>query len=348
MTSTARVGVVLVAYNSGEAIRACLRSLADQQVELEVVVVDNGDPDGLACWMGKAFPDATYVRSTENLGFGGAVNVGLSRMDSEYVLILNPDTVVTPGALRALLDCAETHPNAFLTPKLVRPDGTINARGVEMHVTGITTCRSLGSPAAAFRGCEPVPMLSGAAILARMEHLRALGGFDPDYFMYLEDADLSLRARLAGFDLICVDDAEVVHDYALRLEPRKFYLLERNRLLLLFQLVDRTHLVRLLPALLATELATWLYAFLKGWRYVSARASGYRWLWSHRGDIRRKRRALAGSERLASDLVLHGVTRRLPLEQLFGASGFSKALAAASGVLYSVLAFSIAGDRLHG
>lgn len=348
MTSTARVAVVVVAYNSGEAIRACLRSLAGQGVELEIVVVDNGDEDGTSCWLDGAFPNATYVRSARNLGYGGGVNVGLSRVRSGYVLILNPDTIVRPGALETLLRCADAHPDAFLTPKLVKPDGTVNARGVQMHVTGITTCRSLGLPATEFSGCESVPMLSGGAILARTEHLRRLGGFDPDYFMYMEDADLSLRARLAGFDLICVDDAAVVHDYRLRLEAQKFYFLERNRLLMLLKLADRNRLVGLAPALVATELATWLYALLKGPRYVRARARGYGWLWRHRRDILRKRSGIRGEARLPTSAIFHDVMLRLPLEQLLGSSGLSKALAAASGVLYSVLAFPVAGERARG
>lgn len=107
----------------------------------------------------------------------------------------------------------------------------VNACGNEMHYTGITSCRGLGMPTEAFTGLHEVPLVSGAAFIARRGLLNNLGQFDELFFMYHEDTDVSLRARSRGHRILCAASAVVTHHYELQMSPTKFYYLERNRLL---------------------------------------------------------------------------------------------------------------------
>lgn len=340
MTSTPGVTVVTVTYGSRPELERCVASLDRQGMASALVVVDNGPDDGTEAWLAGSRPEARYVRANGNLGYGGGVNLGLRYVASDYVLILNPDTVLRPDALRALVRCAAGAPDALLTAKLLLPDGRLNARGNAMHVTGITACRDLGAEDG-FSGCSSVPLLSGAAIFGRRSQILELGGFDEDFFMYLEDADLSLRARMAGLRLLCADDAGIVHDYSLAMTGRKFYLLERNRLLMLLKVLDARTLLGLLPALLLTELATWTYALAKGPTFLAARVRGYAWLWRHRQEIARKRAAVLRSSGVAPRTLLGAASTRLPLVQLLGSMRGARALEAVTGVAYRVLSIGI-------
>ncbi len=334
------LSVVLVAYRSLGDLKRCLPSLyraADTQTlggALEVIVVLNGPDDGAAAWLGRHYPAVKVLLEPTNPGYAGGNNRGLAAATGEFVLVLNPDTEVLPGALGRLVATARRHPDALLTAKLLQPDGTLNACGLQMHYTGISSCRGLGEPATAYAGVQPVPLLSGAALLAPKRVWDALGGF-ADYFMYFEDVELSLRAKARGYRLFCVGDAHVTHHYAPSLSPEKFYFLERNRLRTLARLYEARTLRRLLPALGLTELLTWGFALLKGPHYLAAHARVYGWLWRHRAGLRLERRALQAARTVADPDVLAGSLAELPFEQLVRGRALARSLAAATRPLYA-------------
>jgi GT2 family glycosyltransferase len=231
-------------------------------------------------------------------------------------MILNPDTDLHDGALSALLDAVRAHPDALITPKLLNPDGSVNACGNEMHYTGITTCRGIGEPADTYAETHPAPLISGAAFIARRALLAELGGFDARYFMYHEDADLSLRARSRGYRVLCAADAVVTHHYDLQMSPSKLYFLERNRLLTLLKNLEGRTLLRLGFPLLLTELATWAFALSRGPAYLGARARGYLWLWRERRAWTNERSQVQAQRRVPDAQLLAFTTAELPLDQL--------------------------------
>lgn len=314
---TPNLSIVIVSFHSRDDLARCLASIARQGTEgVEVVVVDNAPGDGTAVWLAKEYPNVRIVESADNIGYAGGSNLGIEHSRGEHVLILNPDTELHDGALRTLLDAVHAHPDALITPKLLQPDGTVNACGNQMHATGITSCRGLGEPSGAYAGTRPVPLVSGAAFIARREVLLELGGFDPRYFMYLEDTELSLRARSRGHPVLYAADAEVTHHYALGMNPTKFHYLERNRLLTLALHLEARTLRRMALPLLLTEAATWAYALTKGAAYLSARARGYAWLWRHREDVRAGRREAQRRRRVDDATLLAGSDPVLPFGQL--------------------------------
>jgi GT2 family glycosyltransferase len=311
-----RLSIVIVAYRSREVIPACLGSLPAASPELEIIVVDNGPDDGTRGWLRQARPDVRLLVAERNGGYAGGNNLGIAAASGDWVLILNPDTQLVPGALDVLLETAEHHPLALVTPKLLLADGTVNACGNEMHYTGITTCRGIGADAAAITGLHPVPLVSGAAMLVPRRVLLDLGGFDDTYFMYHEDTDLSLRAKLRGHPLLCAADAEVVHDYDLGMNPTKFGFLTRNRLRTLFKVYEGRTLRRLALGLVLTEAATIAYACLRGHRYLTSLWRAYQALWRERRQWLAQRRIVQSTREVSDHVLLADCVEALPFAQL--------------------------------
>ncbi len=331
------VSAVLVSYHSRADLERCLPALRAQDgVRLRVVVVDNAPGDGTADWLRQAWPEVQVVTAPCNGGYAGGNNLGARQARGEYLFFLNPDTEPAPGALREMLRVAAAHPGALVTPKLLLPDGRINACGTQMHYAGVTTCVGLGEPAAAYRGVLPALLVSGAAFLIRRADWEALGGFAEGYFMYLEDVDLSLRARLLGHAVLCAADAVVWHHYRLAMRPDKFYLLERNRLLTLLRIYERRTLWRLAPGLALGGLATWAYALLRGPAYLAARARASAWVWWHQAEWRAARRRIQRARRVPDGELLGRMRVGLPYEQLVPSPRLARWLERATTPLFRV------------
>ncbi len=219
------VAVVVVSWNSYDDLVACLRSLTAVGLRLEVVVVDNASGDGSAGAARSTYPEATVIEASENLGFGPASNRGWHATRAPYVLFLNPDAVVTPGALEALCAILDTRPDVgIVAPATRNADGTPQVSfGPDLTPMGEWRQRRLvrGVRArdpralarleeATSREFEPA-WVSGSCLLARRALLETLGGFDEAFFLYEEDVDLCLRARQAGFRVVFTPAARVIH-----------------------------------------------------------------------------------------------------------------------------------------
>ena len=332
-----KLSIILVSYNSREDLARCLPTIVGQEEGVEILVVDNSPGDDTRAWLVATYPEVRLIANSENSGYAGGNNLGIEHATGEWVLILNPDTQVHPGALTALLSAAKQHDRALLTPKLLKLNGKVNACGLEMHYTGITSCRGLGDDSGKYTGTFPAQAVSGAAFLAPKWLLIDLDGFETSYFMYQEDADLSLRARAKGYEIYCVADAVVTHAYSTDMSVNKFYLLERNRLLTLFRLYQSRTLFRLAGALLLTELAVLAFALLKGPSYLARKGSGYIWLWRKRRDWLTGRRAFQQWRTMPDDDLLRGGTVVLPFDQLVSSRARADLLTRATKPVYNLL-----------
>jgi GT2 family glycosyltransferase len=173
--------------------------------------------------------------------------------------------------MAALVDVAEAHPTAgAVQPKLLRhePDGRVvlHSRGNELHYLGVGFVGGDGEPDRPL-DVRPIAYASGACVLYRASALRAVGAFDPALFMYHEDSDLGWRLRLAGWEVLLAPGAVVYHayDFARSGWARKFYYVERNRLINVLTHYRAPTLALLAPALLAFEPVGLLYAARSGW-----------------------------------------------------------------------------------
>ena len=312
------VSVIIVNTNERQHLSRCLPSLmASTFPNFEVIVVDNASEDGSVEYLNREFPEVRVLESDVNLGYAGANNTGFVAASGNYVVVLNPDTVVEENWLSELVDAMSKHEGvALATPKiLTMRDGTINACGNEISFTGLTACRGYGEQPNEYSSIEYVSAVSGAAFCITRSALEILGGFDESLFLYYEDTDLSLRALLAGYQCLFVPQAVVHHDYGFRFTPMKNFLLERNRILVWLKTFKWKTLIAMAPVLILGEVITWGYATLRGPQYLWAKLRAYFWLITHT-DLIRDARVRQQRIRIVDDCaVLRQMTHRLRFRQ---------------------------------
>ena len=223
----ADVSVVIVTYNSAGEIEACLRSILDTppRRRVEILVVDNGSTDDTLARVAALSPAIAIDRAPRNLGFAAANNRAARRAAGAFLILLNPDTVVSPGAIDGLCDVLDHHPEiGVVGPRLVDAQGDPElsfgamvsplaewrqkrlVRGVERgdrrarEAVGTLTSTS-----------RDVDWVSGACLACRTTEFLAAGGFDEQFFMYLEDVDLCATFRQRGGRVRFEADLRVTH-----------------------------------------------------------------------------------------------------------------------------------------
>jgi N-acetylglucosaminyl-diphospho-decaprenol L-rhamnosyltransferase len=218
--------VVIVSFRCEALLRDCLRSLADHPAGggMAVHVVDNASRDGTAEMVAREFGEVRLTASERNLGFAAASNLRIAAGDAPYVLCLNPDTRITPGALDRLLELMDSRPEVGICGcRLELADGSFDHAAKRSfptplsalgHFSGLGRRRSAG-PLAAYRAPEveagPVDAVNGAFMLIRRSAWDAVGPFDEGYWMYMEDLDLCYRFAQAGWTTWFEPTVTVVH-----------------------------------------------------------------------------------------------------------------------------------------
>lgn len=316
------ISVIVVTYNSRAYIRRCIESILGQLGrDDELIVVDCGSTDGTP-EVAESYGLAQVIRTT-NRGYAGGNNLGAAAAQGAYLVFLNPDTHLRPGALAALVaPLRGDGPDALSTACVVhmRQPSVVNACGNTLHIAGLAYCRGANQQAALYRASAEVDAVSGAAFGVRRAVFEQLGGFDEQFFMYVEDTDLSWRARLAGYRVRYAADAVVEHDYRVSYSPRKAFYLDRNRHIMLLKNLGRRAYLRLLPALLAAEVITWGYMLMQGPRFWLVKPQVYAALLAERRSIRARRRAAQALRRAPDGVVMAGFAVHLEFQQLAGAA----------------------------
>jgi GT2 family glycosyltransferase len=289
--------VITVAYRSGDALLRMLDSLEGEQGLEEILVVDNGG-GGPEIDEARERPNVRVLDPGDNLGFGGANNLGAREAQGDVLVFLNPDTVVTPGAVAALAGALDDQAVgiAMARLRLLDEPEKLNSSGVEVHVTGIGWAGGFGEPADSITELRDVPAPSGTAMAIRAATFRELGGFAEELFMYLEDLELGWRARIAGYRVVLEPAADVLHEYEYGRNPRKNYFLERNRLVFVLSAYSGRLLILMAPVLVATELGMLAVALKERW--LRDKLAGWGWLVRNPGPVRRRRRSTQALRRV--------------------------------------------------
>jgi GT2 family glycosyltransferase len=266
---TQRLSVIVVTYDSAAAVARCMPRLVEQLAPGdELIVVDNASRDGTLEAVRTAAPGARILALTRNLGFAAGANAGATAAAGDLLLFLNPDAEPAPGFVEAIRGPAQDDRGWAGWMGLVTMDGgtRINTSGGIIHFTGIAWSGEAQRPvAAAPPGSADVPFLSGTCLAVPRLDWERLGGFPEAFFMYCEDVDISLRARLAGGRLGIEPAARVDHDYDFAKGAAKWRRLERNRWAVLLRDYPGPLLALIAPALLATEIALLAVAAAGGW-----------------------------------------------------------------------------------
>ena len=229
-----RLSIIIVTFNSRADIDACLRSLTDGiHIDREIVVVDSGSTDGTAAHIRERWPGIRLVALGANLGFARASNIGIQQTFGDLVLLLNPDTVVRPGAIDHLVAALERDPHAAAAgPRIVDDGGRAElsfgpmvspAADVRQKILTLGATRRLPLIRIVVermtRRTRYVDWVTGACLLAHRADLEAAGLLDERFFLYLEDVDLCASIRSRGRRILFVADVEVVHRRGASAEP---------------------------------------------------------------------------------------------------------------------------------
>jgi N-acetylglucosaminyl-diphospho-decaprenol L-rhamnosyltransferase len=222
-----RISVIIVNWNTAGPLARALRSLAPiGGLAWEPIVIDNHSADGSVAMVRRDFPGVRLIANPDNRGFGRACNQGLALATGDYVLLLNPDAELQPGAITTLLAHLEPRPDvAMVGPTLVHDDGSpqpsaCRAPGwlTEFYewfgLRGLfPDHRGLGRLYYGYRHDRPFACdwLVGACMLVRRAALQAVGGFDERYWLYAEELDWCRRFRQAGWQVHFVPAARVAH-----------------------------------------------------------------------------------------------------------------------------------------
>ena len=273
MTGRARLSVVVVTFGSGAALERSLPPLLGQLGPGdELVVVDNASTDDSVERVRRLAPRARVLVQGRNLGFAAGCNAGAGVAGGDLLVFLNPDAVVADGFAEAIRRPLERGWDAWMG--MVTAGDALNTTGGVVHFTGIAWSGQVGEPlAAAPAAAREVAFASGACLAVPRERWHDLGGFAPEFFMYCEDVDLSLRAWLWGGRVGVEPAARVDHDYAFAKGAYKWRLLERNRAAAVIRIYPGPLLAVLAPALLATELALLIVASASGWGWPKLQAN---------------------------------------------------------------------------
>lgn len=213
-----KLSVVIVSYNVRYYLEQCLKSVqrAILGIDAEVWVVDNASTDDSVNYLSARFPEVHYIANKENVGFSRANNQAICQSDSEYVLLLNPDTIVAENTLRGCIDFLDSHSDVGATGvRMLHPDGSFapeSRRSIPTPFVSFCKMTGLGSlfPYSRRFGryymryldsgeANPIEVISGAFNMIRRKALNQVGLLDEDFFMYGEDIDLSYRLLQGGW-----------------------------------------------------------------------------------------------------------------------------------------------------
>lgn len=305
-----RVTAVVLAYLAEPWLRRCVEALlASEKAEVDVVLVDNGattdDVEVLS-----RYPGVTVVRPGRNLGFAGGCNAGAHTATGELLALVNGDAIVEPTTMAQLAAQASEPEVAIVGASIRLADDPklVNAGDNPVHLLGLSWAGRFGEPETRTEPVE-VTAASGACLMIRTGLWHQLGGFDPEYFAYHEDTELSLRAWRAGLRVLYLPDAVAVHRYEFSRTERKYCLLERNRWLVLLTLWSWRSLILLAPALAALEISMLALAARQGW--LRGKLRSYRWLLAHGGHVLRRRQRLARERTVPSRIWMGRLTDTL-------------------------------------
>lgn len=271
MDVIAKTTVVIPNYNGIKYIDACVASLYKGGSVPEIIVVDNHSEDGSLELVKEKYPKVRLIEFAENKGFSAAVNAGIKAADTEYVLLLNNDTVADGRMVTELEKALENDPGAFsAAAKMINlhaPD-KLDGAGDFYCALGWAYARGKDKDRTSFNKTGRIFSACAGAALYRRKLFDNIGYFDENHFAYLEDIDLGYRANIYGYHNIYAPEAEVYHAGSAvsgsKHNPFKVRLSARNSIYLIYKNMPLFQILLNLPFLIPGYLIKWLFFTRKG------------------------------------------------------------------------------------
>ncbi|NCB91602.1 MAG: glycosyltransferase family 2 protein [Clostridia bacterium] len=254
-----KVSVIIPNYNGMQYVKRCLDSLRKQTLkEWEVLFVDNGSTDGSKELVEREYPEVKVIALPENLGFCGAVNLGIKAASAEYVVLLNNDTEAEPKFLEQLYEGIRKKKNAFSAAAMMlqfHDHRKIDDAGNYYNALGWAFARGKGKPEENYREEKKIFSSCAGAAIYRKKLVEELGYLDEEHFAYLEDMDLGYRAMIAGYENWYLPKARVYHvgsgTSGSRYNQFKIRYSSRNNIYMIYKNMPLLQIILNLPLLLA-------------------------------------------------------------------------------------------------
>ncbi len=224
-----KLSIVIVCWNDLKVIRDCLHSIYAEthSIEFEVIVSDNGSTDGSVQFIRQNYPQVVIIENGANLGFSKGNNVGILASRGEYVLILNPDTIIHNGALDKWIQFADQHPESGgFGCRVLNPDGSNQGSprpfptiwgdllaALYLRPLAYVSDRFVSDTYAGWQGDTErlIDWQSGCCVMLRGDLIRSMGGFDEQFFYHYEEVDLCRRVWQAGYPIIYTPEVSITH-----------------------------------------------------------------------------------------------------------------------------------------
>jgi len=265
------VSIIILNYNAGKLIEECIDSIFQTKYKnYEIIVVDNNSKDDSHIECKKKFPLINLIENKENLGYCEGNNVGVRNSKGEFVIILNPDTVVDPNWINELLNGYQKYGDGIYQPKFLTIDNKsiIQSTGNMIQLFGFGYSRNKGDKDEnQFNSIEKINYASGTCLFTSKEIFLQLELFDSFLFAYHDDLDFCWRASMQGIQSYYVPTSIVLHPlegFSFKWSKFKFFLLERNRLYCLFTHYSRSTILKFLPSLIAVDIAVSIFYLKNG------------------------------------------------------------------------------------
>ena len=268
MSEGSLVSVIVLNYNAGDLLLNCVNSLKKSiYSNLEILVIDNISSDGSQVRCKEKFPDIKLIQNEKNLGYCGGNNVGIKEAKGEFIVILNPDTIVEPNCINELISAHKKFGDGLYQPKILslNDENIIQSTGNMLHVFGFGFARDKGNKIVdENEEIEKIGYASGTCLFTSREVLEKVGLLDEFLFLYHDDLDLGWRAAQIGINSYYVPNSKIFHveSYSLKWSSKKFYWLERNRKYCLLTHYSKETYKKMKFSLMLVDLFVWAFYFL--------------------------------------------------------------------------------------
>ena len=278
MNEKSLISIIVLNYNAGELLLNCINSLKKSTYQnIEILVVDNISSDDSHTKCKKQFPDIKLIQNRKNLGYCGGNNVGIKEAKGEFIVILNPDTIVEENWLDEMFNAFNEFGDGLYQPKIIslNESDIIQSTGNMIHAFGFGFARDKGKKIIEKKEeIEKIGYASGTCLFTTKKVLEKVGLLDEFIFLYHDDLDLGWRAAQIGINSYYVPKSKIFHaeSYSLKWSAKKFYWLERNRKYCLKTHYSKDTYKKMSFSLMLVDLSVWLFYISKGFLNAKIRA----------------------------------------------------------------------------
>ena len=336
-----KIGIVLINYKTYakrflEDCRDSMRKIDYPKDKYVVYIVDNATSPETEAYIHETWPEAVILPNKENSGWGGGNNVGIERAFAdgcEDIVLSNMDVIVHQDWLKELVEAAYSDKKIGMVQSklLLWPikDGVqrINSVGNQIHFLGFGYCKGYGEPEIVRNPSQPpqnprggefedIPYASGASCYIKGEVFKKIGLCNPDFFMYHDDVELCLKAKLAGYRIVLAPKSIMWHKYEFGRSILQVYYMERNRLITVLEFYKLPTLALLAPAFFVMELCVFAGSLVGGYAKPKLRSWGYFFKVSSWKKICRERRSIQALRRMSDRAFLQDATGRILFQEV--------------------------------